>query len=465
MRTLIQEARPSPNSDLGAAVFNLLIDWDHVLRRVETVDLVSEYSVRRRVTIDVDVPTVLDCLSSFLESGAITPARPRPHIYAPVGLLRKDLLVDFDMRDGDGRAIPVLPRVDDSYVALCLIYHAARQLLTDEMMPGIVTKLYSIAYVFPEQDIDVAKLAEGLPDPLPTEWRHDPSWENSSMEVAQWSTLLATTEFRYLLAQFTTNFLLLAPIRSEADVSIVKYAYQSPTERPSWDMLQALALKPAHVQVRTPSAGQGRTYHLRLRAPQGLTARDATWKCADAETTDLSKATARKKLAHFKVHLYVRRLPPTPGMFSVLLLRAPPEGFLTTALFSVLFNFVVLLGSLLAFPYAEDLGDHVDAAVALLLVGPGLFAAYALRRADNPVVARVHRWPRILVGVSLLMPYAAAALLYLQLPNMALLWSFVTGLAGVAGVFLGIMLVCAHVGARRTMATGQRPVAISIEPI
>ena len=78
-------------------VFIKSSDW--VVRRVEHVTFLDECTVRRGVSIDYVAP-----------SNAVTLSRPGGHEVRilPLAIMRRKSLVNFDFRDHDGRALPLL---------------------------------------------------------------------------------------------------------------------------------------------------------------------------------------------------------------------------------------------------------------------------------------------------------------------------------------------------------------------
>jgi hypothetical protein len=94
----------------GRVALNLIGGWDDwVKRRVETVELVSDTTVRRRVSVDFRMRSWL----------------PKPMLhwdgaffhYIPIALLDKGRLLRFDLRDESGRALPLLTRRKNAMIS------------------------------------------------------------------------------------------------------------------------------------------------------------------------------------------------------------------------------------------------------------------------------------------------------------------------------------------------------------
>ena len=70
--------------------------WIH--RRVEQVSYIDASTVRRRISIDFEVP-----------DGSIVRDAPGP-VYVPIAQLAKRSLSRFDLRDSDGCSLPMVTR-------------------------------------------------------------------------------------------------------------------------------------------------------------------------------------------------------------------------------------------------------------------------------------------------------------------------------------------------------------------
>src|SRR4051812_39169787 len=92
---------------IAEAVLGLVISgptWRH--RRIETLTPLSASIVRRRVSIDYTVPCeVHDNLRIPVEPGT---ERNDDQWVVPLGWLARRPLVSFDLRDGNGDALPML---------------------------------------------------------------------------------------------------------------------------------------------------------------------------------------------------------------------------------------------------------------------------------------------------------------------------------------------------------------------
>ena len=105
--------------NVGAYIHTTLHSGEWLARRVDSVHFVDADSVRRQVTFDVDTRWLAD----RQPEGLVRPGL----VVVPLTLLTKQLLVDADLRDGQGAALHVARRPIDSYLAWTSLAHTANQ--------------------------------------------------------------------------------------------------------------------------------------------------------------------------------------------------------------------------------------------------------------------------------------------------------------------------------------------------
>jgi hypothetical protein len=94
----------------GYVALNLIGDWDDwVKRRVESVEFVSDTSVRRSTSVDFRI-------RSWLPQPPLEWHGMHMH-YLPLALLRKKSLTEFDLYDEENRALSLLTRDKNSAIA------------------------------------------------------------------------------------------------------------------------------------------------------------------------------------------------------------------------------------------------------------------------------------------------------------------------------------------------------------
>jgi hypothetical protein len=115
----------------GLTLLKLIINssaW--VVRRVEHVDFLDECTVRRRVSIDYEAPqdAVIFCRPDGQEVRIL-----------PFAIMRRKSLVNFDFRDHDGRAVPLLGLRQNQALTLAIIRAWASATLQALDPPGIIS--------------------------------------------------------------------------------------------------------------------------------------------------------------------------------------------------------------------------------------------------------------------------------------------------------------------------------------
>ena len=112
MTVVVDGERPDP--DLGLALAHMLgqpQEW--VSRRVDRLSVVGYARTRREVSVDFTLPA---------HPGLVGPGGSR---LVPLALVAKQVIVDFDLRDDTGRALPLLGTEDNGRAAWSLLCQTA----------------------------------------------------------------------------------------------------------------------------------------------------------------------------------------------------------------------------------------------------------------------------------------------------------------------------------------------------
>src|SRR4051812_28192408 len=139
-----EEALDASLTNLAAATFVLLLHpdlWVH--RRVESFEFIDERTVRRRTSVDFTLPELCQPVDWIGQEVLL----------APITLLRKRVLVDFDLRTEGGAALPLLTAGEGGRVAGEMLVNAARAHLDPDPLDSEVEKLLR---AIPDPDIDRA---------------------------------------------------------------------------------------------------------------------------------------------------------------------------------------------------------------------------------------------------------------------------------------------------------------------
>jgi hypothetical protein len=255
----------------GLLALNLISRWNKwVKRRVENIELLNDTSVRRQCSVDFR-------LRSWFP-------KPRLHWdgdgihYIPIAVLAKGSLVDFDVRDEAGRALPLLTRRKNSSIAaaaLCSLAqlttwvklieaHGLRTVAADPALPtdprqirlprGLEEELVRITYLPPEDARTVLSnfLAadESAVKPLahwawqlkqPDSRSEEPYWDADVPESAWRYGLASNTQTRALLDDFAGSWMVSVPIKDEPlRRRILKFSYHEHRLEPQLGIVSRL---------------------------------------------------------------------------------------------------------------------------------------------------------------------------------------------------------------------------------
>jgi hypothetical protein len=182
--------------------------WVH--RRVESISLEDPETIRRRVSVDFTLFSDLPPL--------ITTGDGDPLFFVPLTLLRKQPLVDFDLRDEEGRALPLLTREWNGSLAAAtlgvLSEGIASPAITEaygSKLPSVVEKdLWAIATAPPEEARAVCRSLGSRDEYLLTlriAWAGLLGQSTDARAVRGWRQELAgNDDFMSLARSLTDNF-------------------------------------------------------------------------------------------------------------------------------------------------------------------------------------------------------------------------------------------------------------------
>ena len=412
--------------DLAAAAGPLF--WDqatYVHRRVEHVEFLDRTIVRRKISIDFVVPEQLDDRQVDLEFLPLTVLRNWPPVHR------------FDLRDAAGTALPLLSKTTtnqlDEQVLRGVAEYATGAKLGDETAQQLAAVVHGEGYaarralrVFTEALQGwLAEQKEPL-DPEPFERLVD------------------------LAAVFVDSTLLWVDVSGKrGQRQIVKLAYDEPLRprlNPLRSLLTAFGLQAVAIDLDAPHVSDAGTYHLQVHAPEGLEfagaqlvlntdapppgrvqrLRERIERLAAIVEEDLAIALGRRAVAPLvhsarrhvrvltrRVHFYLAGPRRRSLGLATLVLFPERRGPLTAA--------AILTGFSAAIMTALDrLGEEIvaskapgvfGAAIAFLLLGPGLLAYALLRTGEHPFLSRVLAGSRLLCVIAAALPVASAGLL------------------------------------------------------
>lgn len=225
---------------LGAWVYFQLRDvrkWVH--RRVETIQIIGTESVRRRVSVDFNLPRIPDKTAQEVT-------------IAPFAVLLKDAIADFDMRDEANQALPILNRYQNQYVALSVLYAVALAILGEGTpVPRHVMRLLATITYGDSQDAKSA-LSE---------------LSHTSVEAAH---LLSNGVFSSLCETFKRKFLLLVPLRPEdGERRVLRFSYLQSLDQ-HLAFRDRAGWRPSVMHIDLPAVDEAGSYHFEMEIPEGL---------------------------------------------------------------------------------------------------------------------------------------------------------------------------------------------------
>lgn len=420
---------PRDDRIVGVIISWLLTNPGWVHRRVETCELVDVDNVRRRVSVDFTLP-------------ARVPEEP-PNVPVavpalPLSLLDKRVLRNLDVRDEDGKALPVLTTSQDAPYATAALNAYAAGVLRREPCEAVLKALARVTAAGREAaETAVASFAAAgnqlpIDDPgVALEGEAQQTTNNRILYEQQ--ALMRDPYFPGLLRSLATDFLLLVDLADleSGERRIVKYSYEHRLERPDRNPVRWLAVRLGllafKLTLETPAATKTESYHCEMLPPPGL---EFTGAHLDRR--------ARRRVAGSedsggpgRAHLYTAQLGWTDAPSAVFYMRTTRIGFLRSALLTCLLTTALLVGGRDRLP---EVATEVEAAATVLLLVPGLLAAYLSRAGEHALAASMLVGVRLMLLVSGLCAVSCGALLvaHLDPEDLELWWTALTILSTVA---------------------------------
>lgn len=401
---------------LGKYFCALIDDPSWIRRRVETVQIVDLKRVERRVTLDVDMSKVTAAATAAgLDLEGVT------RLPVPLALLKKTLMLDFDVRDGSGTSLPMATSDEDSGAAHAMILHRiATELDATKVSEKLVERLYAIAKGMPTPEDYSALVTVNRPDRDVKAWQL--SSETSKVNQAEsdeWVKIFTTLRTLQTITDFTLLFMPTVYLQKDAGVTLVKYRYverESVMARPSW--FQRLGWTPSDALIEAPTVGRAQREHLRLVAPPGLSiTRMFLTRIIEPADAPFPAQEFERRVALERGVLYSTGLQR--GMYMVVASLVPTASeFAVPALMATIVSAIMLLGGAW-FQAAFGVLADAQSTIALLLLAPSSVAAYLTRRGEHQLLGRILAWLKVLVWGTALASLAAAAVIVLQQQNLA----------------------------------------------
>jgi hypothetical protein len=357
--------------------------WIH--RRVEQVAYVDATTVRRRVSVDFALPSVVASCEA---------ASP---MYLPIAEFEKRKLTSFDLRDGAGRPLPMLTAEENGHLSAAVLL-ARAHLAAGDLVDPIVEKYIPILVGSGAEDVRSFAWGRIFQD---------------GTTVGQ--RLGEESVFVGLAAELSENFVLYLPVASTDDVGrrIIKMAYDS--ERDPFTMTRAARLgwTPAPDAHLVPLAGYSQSCHVEIAAPPEMEITRGAFFGVAGTPPDGEPRVSRDLVdtPRERAHFNLGRLDRAAGGVVVVALRVSNRELIGgTALLAVL-NILVLLFVLWRHREFEK-AQTADAIVAAILVVPGALIGYITRPSQHAIVTTFLTEFRLVAAVSATTPFLAGLVLF-----------------------------------------------------
>lgn len=406
--------------EVGAYFLTGRPDW--IRRHVETVALRTENAARRRLTIDVVLPPAPEASHPWRDGARL--------FYLPLTTLAKrPARTNLDLCDESGQSLPVLNRRENATITSVALRRAVERLVGGQVSPELNRSLRELART-PSADAEIA-MAYAITI-LQHEW---PAVIDSRAYEA----------FQELLIHLSANWVLwTGAVGVPRERRVFKLGYdialpqpRIPRQRPHSELITVitrtgeseyeredpgdrnergnlrrfanrvtnpLGLTSFDVIVERPYIRAAASYHLQVRAPDGVEARRVRLfaRLRDPDGREIAPVAVAKGDT---AHMYFSGLRvDTPGDASISF-RVEARGLLS---YSVVTTALITAMLLLYARYADELEAQPEVPGAALLIVPALLVSFGLRPGEHPVVARLLSGVRIVVLASGTLAVAAA---------------------------------------------------------
>lgn len=383
-----------------AAMLEVIRDPSWVVRRKESLELLSEQHVRHRISVDFMPPRGVDVV--------------------PLFFLRKAAgeLACFDFHDEDGRSLPLPTREVNLARSRQLAIAAATDVLARARLRLTPRLRREIEFIATEQpDYAIAILRDRWPQEGLTgrRSRRRPNHRGDRRPMRFFSrakrALWADPFFRWLIRTLAANAVVAVRVGASDRRRVLKLVYDEelqPLFRAPVDGIVANLMQRLRratyllgwlgypLTTVTPHAG-AQTFHLELQAPDGA-------EILAAGIHGEPRTWRRKRCT--SVHLYLPDARRARTVTAFAQLRVRGNGFVESAL---LISCAIAAAVAACWLGAGVLaGRDGDEAPSLLLLFPGVIAT-AVVRTEHPLARRLLRFARVVLLASATTAYVAAA--------------------------------------------------------
>ena len=413
-----------------------------IYRRVEQIEFVERTMVRRRISIDFEVP------AHALELEYGEGEDKKVVRFVPLSLLRSwPPVLNFDLQDQDGKPLSLVSRATTNAIDERVLKLLAESAMA-EASPAVEQAIDNIVHrEGPAARVGARLLSEGAQE-FVEEREKRPSAETENKEI----DLDALDRLLDLGAMMVDTTMLWIQVDGEVgERRIVKLSYDEPVRgklAPIRRFFTSIGLASVVVNFEVPHIGDAGSYHLEILAPEQMEFTDARLVLSEDPTPPSRITVWRDRLKRVPARLESRIArrrglpgPPEPAAdyqrhrqlltkrthlylagerqraFATASAWFLPErqGTVTAAATLSLAVAAVLLvfrGVADEIAFGTQPGLY-GAAVGFLLLAPGLLTYVLLRRREHALVRRVLGASRFLAVSTALLPVMCAGLLIL----------------------------------------------------
>ncbi len=450
---------------VGRLYLDIVRDSTWNVRRVETIRLLDQDLIERRVSLNIDVQNLRKRVKRAGFKGI--PTFPLP-IFTQV----KTLMLDLDIRLGNGEALSLATSAQDSWIAYSMLLCVASEHGLDpaSFSPNLLEAIYACVRHLPDSvELQAIEQIDSI-DRVAEYWASRATdLFSSNVDRDAWGALFAIPQFAALASDFALKSMAIARIQLTSDrTALVKYRYVDVGLKPEPRASEAWGIDDFVYFVAADSIGFAQREHTRVLAPDGMEITGIRlWEKSEVGLGELvpiwvSASHFHRRTSGERGVIYTRRLPKGSYMVEVSL-QPRVEELIAPALFSVGLTSILLgifaaLQLLHSYYFDQATADDgllgkvdTDSLTTTLLLVPTLLSLFLVRPREHSLVGRLLLRVRVLVLVTAFCMVASASAVALGLQGVLLGVTFTLGFLVSTSILL--VLVVAFLRARERSAT------------
>lgn len=376
---------------MGEFYLDLIEDWSWIARRVETIEVQDSRHRLRRVSLDIDTRELSTRIRKHRLQGL-------SEVPLPVAVFQKGLLLDFDLRDADGRALSTFTSGEQSLVARLAIVAKVRAAgipLTRAQLAAVSALGYEISHEF----VDVDEI---------TDWYiHDrkiiPRCVLGGDTAAQdaWRLLESNEElFDFVEQFFLASYLPTMWYPVNGGPEILKYRRLEGEQDTLLEHIRKSAGRhEAHSSVpqdswmlslRVSDVRSAVREHIRILAPDGTFLSSGLMQYWHPTRAINKYSYWNRRSPQRDIYYHPGSSGQQPRVRYLHAVVAPDPERVMAPILLWTWAITLLLGAgalaqLSPLVFLNHVQEHLDPAMALLLIVPSLSLAYVVRMDDEPI--------------------------------------------------------------------------------